>query len=122
MSDDRRWSRIETIIAVAILTAFVLLALAPGVFSSPEAVRSGGEALARPSIAHPLGTDALGRDTWARLVAVLGPGLAPVVLVIGLTGWLGIARVVRAELLRARAVPHVIAARALGVGVARLAV
>ncbi|MEP6692648.1 MAG: ABC transporter permease [Gemmatimonadaceae bacterium] len=56
------------------------------------------------------------------LVTVLGPGLVPVALVVGLTGWLGIARIVRAELMVARATPYVIAARALGAGRLRLAV
>jgi peptide/nickel transport system permease protein len=176
-----RWAPGEAALALTILAVFALLALAPGAVSSADGLRSGSAALAPPGAGHPLGTDALGRDVWARLafgahtslavgalatavalgtgtlvgatasllggwwdellmrgaevadavpalllalllVAVLGPGLVPVVLVIGLTGWLAIARVVRAELRRARGAPHVIAARALGAGPARLAV
>lgn len=47
-------------------------------------------------------------------VVVLGPGLVPIALVVGLTGWLGIARLVRAEILLVRGAPFVLAARGLG--------
>jgi peptide/nickel transport system permease protein len=47
-------------------------------------------------------------------VVVLGPGLVPIALVVGLTGWLGIARLVRAEILLVRDAPFVLAARGLG--------
>lgn len=48
------------------------------------------------------------------LVAVVGPGLMPLAIVIGFTGWLAIARLVRTEVIVARAAGHVVAARALG--------
>ena len=177
----RAWSGPEGVVGASILLAFVLLALAPGALASADALRSGGPALLPPEAAHPLGTDLLGRDAWARLafgartslsvgvlatlvavtvgtgvgalaalvggwwddllmrtaeiadsipalllalllISVVGPGLVPIALVVGLTGWLGIARLVRAELLAARALPYVIAARALGAGRVRLAV
>ncbi|MDQ6829489.1 MAG: ABC transporter permease, partial [Gemmatimonadota bacterium] len=177
----RVWATGEGAIATTILIAFTLVALAPSVFASAGGLASGGAALASPSAAHPLGTDLVGRDAWARLafgartslavgvlatvvaltvgvlvgalaailggwwddllmraaeiadsipalllalllVTVLGPGLVPVALVVGLTGWLGIARIVRAELMVARTTPYVIAARALGAGRVRLAV
>lgn len=55
------------------------------------------------------------------LVAITGPSLLPVALVIGLTGWMGLARVLRAELVSLRERDFVLAARALGVGGIRLA-
>lgn len=48
------------------------------------------------------------------------PGLSTVVVVLVLTGWMGVARLVRAELLGARAQPYVDAARALGATPARV--
>ena len=127
-----------------------------------------------PSLAHPLGTDTIGRDVLSRvlhgarvslavgvaavtinvvlgvmvgavagfaggmvdaalmrlsdivlafpslvlvlvLVAILGPGLGNVILVLGLMGWPQIARLVRAEVLRLEAQEFVAAARAVGV-------
>lgn len=49
------------------------------------------------------------------MVAVLGPGLGNIILVLGLTGWERYARVVRAEVLALREREFVQAARALGV-------
>jgi peptide/nickel transport system permease protein len=43
-----------------------------------------------------------------------GPGLVPLVLVIGLTSWMGLARLVRGEVLKYREEQYVEAARALG--------
>ncbi len=48
------------------------------------------------------------------LVAVLGPSLANVILVIGTTAWASYARVVRAEVLSLREQEFVLAARATG--------
>ena len=132
-----------------------------------------------PSAAHPLGTDALGRDVLARLIygarvsllvgfvatgvsvaigaplglvagyfggrvdaaimrladmmlsfptfflilaviAFLEPSIWNVMLVIGATSWMGVARLVRAEILSLRAREFVLAAEALGVPPARL--
>jgi peptide/nickel transport system permease protein len=53
-------------------------------------------------------------------VAALGPSLATVILVLGLTGWERYARVVRAEVLALREKEFIEAARALGVGRARV--
>lgn len=52
-------------------------------------------------------------------VAVLGPGLGNIILVLGLTGWERYARVVRAEVLALREKDFVEAARAVGAGPAR---
>lgn len=54
------------------------------------------------------------------IAALWGPGLPTVVTVLALTGWMGVARLVRAEVLGVRALPYVEAARALGVSPTRL--
>ncbi len=138
-----------------------------------------GPSLAPPSVAHPFGTDALGRDLLSGLlhgartstvlalgvgaivfvigtsvglvsgwkggfiddllmrvteafqvlprfflaaicIAALGPGLDRVVLVLGLTSWPGLARVVRSETLGLREREFVLAARALGASTGRI--
>jgi peptide/nickel transport system permease protein len=48
------------------------------------------------------------------LVALIGPSLYIIMVVIGLTGWPTIARLTRGEFLRQRAIDYVSAARALG--------
>ncbi|MCL6450366.1 MAG: ABC transporter permease [Acetobacteraceae bacterium] len=55
-------------------------------------------------------------------LAVFGGGLVSVILVIGFTSWMGVARVVRSEFLRTRGREFVEAARALGAGDLRVAV
>src|SRR5216117_132342 len=54
------------------------------------------------------------------LVAVLGPSLANVLLALTVIGWVGYARLVRGQVLRAREFEYVQAARALGAGVPRI--
>jgi peptide/nickel transport system permease protein len=49
------------------------------------------------------------------MVAVLGPGIGNIILVLGITGWERYARVVRAEVLALREREYVQAARAVGV-------
>jgi len=56
------------------------------------------------------------------LVAVLGPSLGNVVLALTLIGWVGYARLVRGQVLRAREFEYVVAARALGAGTWRILV
>jgi peptide/nickel transport system permease protein len=56
------------------------------------------------------------------LVAVLGPSLRNVVLALTLIGWVGYARLVRAQVLRAREFEYVQAARALGASTTRILV
>ncbi|QQR75425.1 MAG: ABC transporter permease [Holophagales bacterium] len=46
--------------------------------------------------------------------ALLGPGIATVVTILGVTGWMGVARLVRAEILAAREREWALAARASG--------
>jgi peptide/nickel transport system permease protein len=54
------------------------------------------------------------------LVAVLGPSLVNVVLALAVIGWVGYARLVRGQVLRAREFEYVTAAKALGAGTARV--
>lgn len=54
------------------------------------------------------------------LVAVLGPSLTNVVLALAVIGWVGYARLVRGQVLRAREFDYVVAARALGSGTLRI--
>jgi peptide/nickel transport system permease protein len=54
------------------------------------------------------------------LVAVLGPSLTNVVLALSIIGWVGYARLVRGQALRAREFEFVQAARALGAGSGRI--
>ena len=54
------------------------------------------------------------------LVAVLGPSLTNVVLALSIIGWVGYARLVRGQALRAREFDFVHAARALGAGSGRI--
>jgi hypothetical protein len=54
------------------------------------------------------------------LVAVLGPSLGNVLFALTIIGWVGYARLVRGQVLRARVFEYVQAARALGAGAARL--
>ena len=53
------------------------------------------------------------------LVAVLGPSLANVLIALTVIGWVGYARLVRGQTLRARELEYVQAARALGAGTPR---
>jgi peptide/nickel transport system permease protein len=54
------------------------------------------------------------------LVAVLGPSLVNVVLALAVIGWVGYARLVRGQVLRAREFEYVTAAKALGAGTPRI--
>jgi peptide/nickel transport system permease protein len=54
------------------------------------------------------------------VVAFVGGGLVNLVIVLGLAGWMGYARVVRGQVLSAKERDYVQAARALGAGPARL--
>ncbi|MDZ7616785.1 MAG: ABC transporter permease [Patescibacteria group bacterium] len=54
------------------------------------------------------------------LVAMIGPSIYMIMVVIGLTGWPGIARLIRGEVLKQRGNDYVAAARALGASHARV--
>ncbi|MCU0821438.1 MAG: ABC transporter permease [Spirochaetes bacterium] len=48
------------------------------------------------------------------ILALIGPSLVSVMVVIGLTGWTGIARIIRGEIFRLRETEYVMASKALG--------
>jgi peptide/nickel transport system permease protein len=54
------------------------------------------------------------------VIAFIGPSIWNVMIIIGVTGWMGVCRLVRAEFLTLRERDFVVAARALGAGDARL--
>ncbi len=54
------------------------------------------------------------------LVALIGPSIYIIMVVIGLTGWPTIARLIRGEVLKQRAMDYVAAARALGASHGRI--
>ncbi len=54
------------------------------------------------------------------LVALLGPSIYIIMAVIGLTGWTTVARLIRGEVLKQRAMDYVAAARGLGVSHGRI--
>jgi peptide/nickel transport system permease protein len=66
----RRWYRTPAFVAgAAILALIVVLALAAPLVTSHDPIEQNLlEGLQGPSRSHPLGTDELGRDVWARLV------------------------------------------------------
>ncbi|HEX4213487.1 MAG TPA: ABC transporter permease [Candidatus Dormibacteraeota bacterium] len=162
---------VSGIIAIAIL---VIALLAPLLARYGYAQQNLGEVLAGPSLAHPLGTDELGRDMLSRmiygarttmtvallvptigtliglpigvlagwfggiidfitlrlvevftmvpplllallLIALYGSGLWHVILFLGISGWIGYARIARAQYLALRDREFVVAARALAV-------
>jgi len=53
---------------------------------------------------------------------IFSPSLLNVMMIIGLTSWMGIARLVRAEVLSIRERPYILAARARGMGFFRVAI
>jgi len=57
---------------------------------------------------------------YITLVALIGPNIGMLILIMGALGWTGVARIVRAEFLKLRTQDYVEAARALGAGDARL--
>jgi peptide/nickel transport system permease protein len=162
------------LLAVGVLYLIALLAPVLAPYDPAAQLNLAGGRLLPPSLAHPLGTDALSRDLLSRLlfgarlslaiaglavvvavtlgtavglaaglaggvldgilmrsvdaalaiprvfllVAILAlweqGGIGALVLVLGLTGWFGTSRLVRAEVLSLRRRDFVLAARALG--------
>ena len=56
------------------------------------------------------------------IVAAIGPGLVNIALILGLTGWVTFAKLVRGEVLRLREIDFVEAARSIGCSVERILV
>src|SRR5262252_1075157 len=164
---------------VAVTGGLLAVALLAGRIAPADPFASVGPALMAPTLAHPMGTDDLGRDLFSGVlygtrtslllailvsalsgaigiavgstaawqgrrvddalmrfsefvqivprfflavivVAVFGPGLDRLVLLLGLTSWPWIARVARAEVLSLKQQEFVEAARSLGAGQARV--
>ena len=61
-------AKFESRAALAVLAVLGLLAALPQVFAPLDPWSTSGPVLAAPSIGHPFGTDALGRDSWSRVV------------------------------------------------------
>lgn len=173
-----RKNRLALVGAVIVAGMFLVAAIAPWVAQDP-AVIDISVRLLPPSLAHPLGTDDLGRDVLARImygarisllvgfvavgiatvigillgalagfygrwvdslimrfvdimlcfptfflilavIAFLEPSIWNIMIIIGLTSWMGVARLVRAEFLSLRERDFVLAARALGASDFRL--
>src|SRR3989339_126779 len=131
-----------TLFGIVVLTVFAVLAiLAPFIapYNPSEIVES--DTLA-PSIHHFLGTDDLGRDIFSRALygarisltvgfvdimlafpsiflvltiqVMLTPSIYNIMIVIGGTSWMGVARLVRGEFLKIRELSYIESARAIG--------
>jgi peptide/nickel transport system permease protein len=166
-------------VGVVLMGGLLAVALLAGRIAPADPFASVGPPLSSPTLAHPMGTDDLGRDllsgvahgtrtslflalivslltgfigiivgalaAWQGrrvddalmrvtefvqviprfflaviVIALFGPGLDRLVLLLGLTSWPWIARVVRAEVLSLRQREFVEAARALGAGQSRV--
>jgi peptide/nickel transport system permease protein len=88
------------LIGLSIVLALILLALfAPWLTRYDPLAQDLAQRLAAPSVTHPLGTDALGRDVWSRIaygsrislttVALVSLIIAPVGLLVGMVAGYG---------------------------------
>lgn len=166
-------------LGVVLLGFIVIVALGADRIAPTDPFALTGASLQAPGRAHPMGTDALGRDVFSAVVhgarasglialtagiliggtgllvgvvggylggrvdtallrltelvqvlprfflaivvvAVLGPGIDRVVIVLGLTSWPDLSRIVRAEVASLRSSDHIAAARVLGAGTPRI--
>ena len=173
--------RVDALVGVVLVSAFVLLGLFGPALAPTDPLAPTGPSLDAPSAAHPMGTDALGRDLFSGVlagartslvvvvgtvlmasvigmtvgtiagyrggrlddafmrvtelfqvlprfflaivvIAMFGPGLDRLVLVLGLTSWPVLGRVLRAEVLSLRRRAFVEAAIALGASERRVLV
>jgi peptide/nickel transport system permease protein len=175
------WTRNRTLVAGIALLALLaaMFAAAPLLASHSPTSQDLLHVLAPPSAAHPLGTDELGRDVWARLlyagridlalgiaaviapfllgtllgllggylgrwvdvvimraldvvvafpfyvlviavVFALGPGVKSIFIAITAVGWVSYTRIVRGEVLVAKRIGYVQAARAAGLSTPRI--
>jgi len=108
-------------VSLAVAAASVALALLVGVPLGLAAglARDGGDRLLLGSIETAQAFPRL--FLLVLLVAVLPAGAATTVAILGLTGWMPVARLVRSEVRRLRACDFVAAARVAGAGAGRLA-
>jgi peptide/nickel transport system permease protein len=115
---ERLCSGARVSLAVGVLAA--LTALLVGVTAGAVAGYAGG-LLDRAIVAVTDAALAVPRVPFLLLlVALFEPGVPLVVLALGLTGWMTVARLVRAEVRAVRGRPYVEAARALGARPARV--
>ena len=173
-----RHNRMALVGAAIVLVMFMMAAAASLISADPAAI-DVGQSLLPPSLAHPLGTDDLGRGVLVRMlygarisllvgfvavgistligivlgslagyyggwtdalimrfvdimlcfptfflilavIAFLDPSIWNIMIVIGLTSWMGVARLIRAEFLSLRQRDFVLAAQALGASDLRL--
>jgi len=178
-----RWMRNKTLMAGSALLLLIVLAvlLAPVLAPHDPNQQNLFDVLAPPTAAHPLGTDDLGRDVWARLlyggridlaigvsaviapfilgsalgllagylggwvdavimrvlevvvafpfyvliiavVFALGAGVGSIFIAITAVGWVSYCRIVRGEVLVAKRLGYVEAARAAGLSTPRILV
>jgi peptide/nickel transport system permease protein len=107
-------------ISLAVGVAGSVLAAALGTLAGAASAWRGG-AVDRTLMAVADGLLAIPRLVLLLLcVALWQPGLGTVVIVLVATGWMGVARLVRSEVLGVRVQPYVDAARALGAGSQRV--
>ncbi len=166
-------NRVALVGSGIVLTVFFVAIFAPIVAPHDPYEINIEKILQPPSVAHPFGTDPLGRDVLSRIIwgarvslwvgfvavgiaivigilvgalagfyrgridavlmrfvdimlaiptfflilaviAILEPSIWNIMIVIGLTGWMGVARLVRGQFLAIREMDYVTAARALG--------
>jgi len=174
-----RANRLAVTGAIVVVVLFLVSFLAPWLAPYDPAFIDVKSVLERPSSAHLLGTDNLGRDVLSRMIwgsrislkvgfvavgiatligvflgavagyyggwvdavimrfvdlmlcfpafflilaviAILEPSIWNIMIVIGVTGWMGVARLVRAEFLTLKGREFVLAARALGANDGRI--
>jgi peptide/nickel transport system permease protein len=117
-------SRVMSGARVSLLVGFIVVSVSAIVGAALGAIAGYHGGLADDAIGR--GIDVLlafpGLLLAIALVAVLGPSLANVVLALCAIGWVGYARIVRAQVLQAREFEYVQAARAIGARTPRILV
>ncbi len=107
-------------LSLGVSTAVVLLSLAVGSLVGGAAALAGGRVDALTMRAVDIVLAFPGFLLAIALAAILGPGLADLVVALTAMGWTGYARLVRGEVLSLREREYVEAARTLGASPARL--
>src|SRR5206468_1748601 len=111
----------------AIVLALALLAVAAPLVAPHDPHKLDVKRILEPpSWRHWLGTDQVGRDVFPRIflllavLAFLKPSIWTIMTVIGLTGWMGVARLVRAEFLALKEREFVIWSQSIGASAVRI--